>query len=605
MNEEPESIWKKPWKGARGILLFWLLVLVGGFSVIFLIGLLAHLTFSAGDMAFIALIWAVVLAVAGFLTVSFIRWVYHWRNFKRFLFGVACLITLIALFYAEENWRGKHAWDQFKREWEAKGVQFGPAAVIPAPVPDDRNFAMAPVFDAVNKLMDEKWRTQHRNPHQGKDGDEREWDTNLVNRLDMMISENPGNPTNGIGNWQKSTLSDLGVWQEYYRGLASKTNEFPVPPQPQTPAKDVLSALSPYDSTIEELQLAMQLPDSRFPISYDMEPPAAILLPHLADLKHTAQVSQLRALAELQNGQSDKALADVKLILRLSDSISNEPILISHLVRIAVVNLALQPVWEGLVAHQWSDPQLGELDEVLAKVDLLADYHTAMRGELMLCQIGDIEYLRHYPERISDLTGQGDSSSRIQRSFWHPIPDGWFYQNELHCARAMLDHYLPMADVSGHRVRPNEVQMANSAVSSDLGHLTPYNFFARLLLPALGAAVKKSAFGQESVDLARVAIALERYRLGRGAYPESLDALTPQFMAKLPHDIITGELLHYRRTADGQYVIYSVGWNGRDDGGVVVLNKVSSTRVDIDEGDWVWSSSASKNWVYRRPEVQP
>jgi hypothetical protein len=598
MNEEPESIWKKPWKGARGIFLFWLMIWAGAFLIIFVIGLLARLTYSVGDMAGIALIWAVVLAVAGFLTVTFLRWLCQFRNFKRFLFGIACLLTLIALFYAEENWRAKHAWDKFKREWEAKGVQFGPTAVIPAPVPDDRNFAMAPVFDAVNKLMDERWRAQHRNPHQGEAGDQREWDTSIVNRLDMSVSENGENPTNGVGNWQKSTLSDLKAWQEYYRALATRTNQFPVPPQPQSPARDVLLALSPYDSTIEELRQAANLPDARFPISYDMQPPATILLPHLAGLKRAAQVSQLRALAELQNGESDKALADVKIILRLSDSIRNEPFLISHLVRIAIVNLALQPVWEGLVAHEWSDAQLRELDEGLARVDLLADYHTAMRGELMLCQIGDIEYLRHYPEETPNMAGEGsgDFSSRIPGlTIWYAIPSGWFYQNELRCARAMLEYYLPMADVHGRLVRPGEVQREDAAVASELKHLNPYNVFARLLLPALGAAVKKSAFGQESLDLARTAIALERYRLAHGGYPESLESLVPQFLGKLPHDIINGEPLHYRLTADGQFVLYSIGWNEVDDGGVVVLYKGSSNRVDLSKGDWVWNSSASRN----------
>ncbi len=54
----------------------------------------------------------------------FVRWVCCWRNFKRFLFGLACFATLIALFYAEENWRGKHDWEKYKREWEAKGEKF-------------------------------------------------------------------------------------------------------------------------------------------------------------------------------------------------------------------------------------------------------------------------------------------------------------------------------------------------------------------------------------------------------------------------------------------------------------------------------------------------
>ena len=69
----------------------------------------------------------------------------------------------------------------------------------------------------------------------------------------------------------------------------------------------------------------------------------------------------------------------------------------------------------------------------------------------------------------------------------------------------------------------------------------------KLLLPALGNAAKKFAYAQTSVDLARIAIALERYRLAHGEYPESLDALAPQFIAKLPHDIINGQPLHYRR----------------------------------------------------------
>jgi hypothetical protein len=83
-----------------------------------------------------------------------------------------------------------------------------------------------------------------------------------------------------------------------------------------------------------------------------------------------------------------------------------------------------------------------------------------------------------------------------------------------------------------------------------------------------------------------VAIALERYRLARGEYPESLDALAPQFIAKVPHDVIGGQPLHYRRTDDGQFVLYSVGWNERDDGGVIGPEKWHN--VDINQGDWVW-----------------
>src|ERR1700676_2997476 len=73
------------------------------------------------------------------------------RIMRKGFFVVACLATVIAFLYVEENWRGKRAWDNYKREWEAKGEKFDLASYVPPPVPDDENFAMtpflAPLFD--------------------------------------------------------------------------------------------------------------------------------------------------------------------------------------------------------------------------------------------------------------------------------------------------------------------------------------------------------------------------------------------------------------------------------------------------------------------------
>jgi hypothetical protein len=104
----------------------------------------------------------------------------------------------------------------------------------------------------------------------------------------------------------------------------------------------------------------------------------------------------------------------------------------------------------------------------------------------------------------------------------------------------------------------------------------------------LEKAVQKFAYAQEVTDLARIACALERYHLAHGNYPETLDTLTPQFLKTVPHDVIGGQPLKYRRTEDDQFVLYSVGWNEKDDGGTVALSKGKSHSVDIRNGDWVW-----------------
>ena len=510
-------------------------------------------------------------------------WKKPWKG-RSAVFALACLVALVALFYAEEDWRGWHAWQKFKHEWEAKGERFDRASVIPPTVPDDQNFALTPIVASSYLHVMDKSGHQIQPPN-----------TNVIDRLKMNIYNDSGDskdwPTNG--NWQKSAPTDLTGWQQYYRNPkdSTQTGEFPVAPQQQTPADDVLLALSKYDSAIEELRQASRLPDSRFPLEYDREDTWAILLPHLTDLRGCAWVLQLRAIVELQNGQSEKALEDVKLSLRLADSVHTEPILISPLVRIAILQITLQPVWEGLAEHKWSDAQLVALDQELAKLDFLADYKTAMRGELVLCQGGTFDYLRHHSEQFSSLfseSGESGSAPPLpERILYHLIPSGWFYQNQLRCARPMVELYLPLSDVNREVISPAATRHADAVIEADAKrHRNPYNFIEKMLLPALGAATKKFACGQESVDLARVGCALERYRLAHGEYPESLDALEPQFIAKLPHDIINGQPLHYRRTADGQFVLYSVGWNEKDDDGVVGLTKGGS--VDIAKGDWVW-----------------
>ena len=48
------------------------------------------------------------------------------------------------MFYAEEDWRGKSAWKNCKRELEAKGAVLDWDKYIPPPVADDQNFFKAP-----------------------------------------------------------------------------------------------------------------------------------------------------------------------------------------------------------------------------------------------------------------------------------------------------------------------------------------------------------------------------------------------------------------------------------------------------------------------------
>jgi hypothetical protein len=73
---------------------------------------------------------------------------------------------------------------------------------------------------------------------------------------------------------------------------------------------------------------------------------------------------------------------------------------------------------------------------------------------------------------------------------------------------------------------------------------------------------------------------LERFRLARGEYPAALRELAPQFISLQPTDPINGEALKYRVTGPGHFLLYSVGWDEKDDNGAAVDS--------AGNGDWVW-----------------
>jgi len=89
---------------------------------------------------------------------------------------------------------------------------------------------------------------------------------------------------------------------------------------------------------------------------------------------------------------------------------------------------------------------------------------------------------------------------------------------------------------------------------------------------------------------------LERYRLAHGQLPDTLDALVPEFLDRVPNDVINGQPLRYRQTGADQFVLYSVGWNEIDDGGTIAWIEGRTPRQDLERGDWVWSS---------QPQPQP
>ena len=118
--------------------------------------------------------------------------------------------------------------------------------------------------------------------------------------------------------------------------------------------------------------------------------------------------------------------------------------------------------------------------------------------------------------------------------------------------------------------------------------INPYGILPSMAIPAYNKIAQSSTQTSTRIDLARIAIALELYRIKHGGYPDTLTPLAPTYIKTLPFDLITDTYLHYRIKADGTPLMYSVGLNKTDENGLV--------KKALTLGDWVWQYTLPKDF---------
>lgn len=123
------------------------------------------------------------------------------------------------------------------------------------------------------------------------------------------------------------------------------------------------------------------------------------------------------------------------------------------------------------------------------------------------------------------------------------------------------------------------------------------------VLPALGRVGPALRAGLAERDATRVMLALESYRTDLGQYPDTLDALVPQYIDQLPPDPHRATESFVYRVVDPQasdpaaaYVLYSIGADRVDDGG---------RWPDDWRANPLTSASASGDHLFNRPRPQP
>ncbi len=347
---------------------------------------------------------------------------------------------------------------------------------------------------------------------------------------------------------------------------------------------------------------------------------SAMQLPHLVALEQFEQALGQRAVLALHDGDRDAAWTNLLAATRLAAAYAAEPAEISQLVRFACADIASRLTWQVLQAKGWPDDHLAglqrEWESAVFFKSLPETAAFARASTVATCQ----------QERLQPIGWSGLSFAEAIRSPRYAWMSVVGYRRQLN-----YRHYGTYADEKALLLfyRDRELELRHVLRSPtwpemrQLPGVTNRVFFQSKYPSAMqcfintrqlslsmhmydspGASpgyprslVSRAADTESRRRVICAAIAIERYRGRHGSYPEALDQLVPEFLKSLATDFMDGQPLRYRRTEDGHFVLYSVGLDCVDDGGVMSRSEERWSPVAragvLQKSDLVWPRPAT------------
>ncbi len=358
----------------------------------------------------------------------------------------------------------------------------------------------------------------------------------------------------------------------------------------------------------------------RFDFSLNYQDVTKLQLGHLGQLKSMTQRFSSAAMVALHEGKLQEADNNLTSAVEVAAVLENEPLIISQLVRVAIVALALPATWEALQWNGWTDGQLRDLQFAWEKINFAGPLRQAfeMDRAMGLNLFEDVrkskpvanEFFNFQPvsfpplsgEALSDWpsalfetakTGADFAANSLREQIWKWI---WSWPDErLYIQR--LNWFIE-ATRETSRTRDYREGLGRFAALANGPAAQKKFVVSSHLLPGL-LLFPKFARVEAERSLVIAAVALKRYELRNARLPASLDELVPQFLSRIPTDPYAGRPVCYRHeSSNNNFMLYCIGEDQLDQLG----DPTPPTRAIVtfaDGLDIVWPHEATE------PEIQP
>ena len=334
---------------------------------------------------------------------------------------------------------------------------------------------------------------------------------------------------------------------------------------------EAIAFLTRYKDTLDLLRQAATRPVCRFTRDYS-RPSVDMHLPEMQFFRNAARILAVSAHYQASVGNMPAALRDVSSIMKMSLHASSEPILISGLIGLSIDGIAVDVLIDIL-------PFIDTDALSLLKRD---DIHNFLFTPPSLAK--NIYGEESFGLNVFSIFGTGEFDQWQLASLFLDtlnVPDSIYQQNIfLNPALAAYRIFLFPQDLAAYRQTMHSYQRVSESsdsyaakqtilkkIEDDLSSGRPKGFITALVTPAIGKAIENVEKARMRHTTALVAIAATEFRIAHGSLPEKADSLVPDFLPCLPKDTFHATSRVRYSSKDDGVAIYSVGPNGKDDGG--------------------------------------
>lgn len=355
-----------------------------------------------------------------------------------------------------------------------------------------------------------------------------------------------------------------------------------------------LIASSPCPEALQRARNLRQFPAGLFPHKY--RPILAMsLLPDVQGVRNLVRLLSWNVALELEANRPELAANDISTMLQVARVFDHDPFSICLLVRSALVQMTCHATHRLLAQTTLLSPAtlMRLQDEYLREETLMISLPEIYRWEralhdhdLKLLHSGEYS-LAGFLEQVGNSYTNGPTITKwvwldnyLKKIYPRIILGFWAEPRHFAQERAdQLNFYnriIPWASSREHQLLDNFKAMQQQGPG-----VSPFVY----KLPHLYGNGTKEDYQKDSYQgidrIARAmltyrahcrciatALAAERYRLEHGTWPTTWEQLSPKYLSATLLDPFTGKPLILKTLPDG-LMIYSVGYNGIDDGGKI------------------------------------